>query len=62
MTDGFLSLISNGTRSGEELGELLVEMRMGAAAMEEKMWRVGEFRLGHVDSAAGVGITSQALR
>ena len=59
--DGFLSLISNGTRSGEELGELLVEMRMGAAAMEEKMWRVGEFRLGHVDSAAGVGITSQAL-
>ena len=31
--DGFLSLISSGTRSGEELGELLVEMRMGAAAM-----------------------------
>ncbi len=59
--DGFLSLISTGTRSGEELGELLVEMRMGAAAMEEKMWRVGEFRLGHVDSAAGVGITSSAL-
>lgn len=59
--DGFLSLISAGTRSGEELGELLVEMRMGAAAMEEKMWRVGEFRLGHVDSASGVGITSQAL-
>ncbi len=59
--DGFMSLISTGTRSGEELGELLVEMRMGAAAMEEKMWRVGEYRLGHVDSAAGVGITSSAL-
>ena len=59
--DGFLSLISSGNRSSEELGELLVEMRMGAAAMEEKMWRVGEYRLGHVDSAAGVGITSSAL-
>lgn len=59
--DGFLSLISTSTRSGEELGELLVEMRMGAAAMEEKMWRVGEYRLGHVDSAAGVGITSSSL-
>ena len=60
--DGFLSLISNNTgRVGEELGELLVEMRMGAAAMEEKMWRVGEYRMGHVDSAAGVGITSSLL-
>ena len=59
--DGFMSLISTGNRSGEELGELLVEMRMGAAAMEEKMWRVGEYRLGHVDSAAGVGITSSSL-
>ncbi len=59
--DGFLSLISSGNRSSEELGELLVEMRMGAAAMEEKMWRVGEYRLGHVDSAAGVGITSSSL-
>ena len=59
--DGFLSLISTSNRSGEELGELLVEMRMGAAAMEEKMWRVGEYRLGHVDSAAGVGITSSSL-
>ena len=59
--DGFLSLISTGSRFDEELGELLVEMRMGAAAMEEKMWRVGEFRLGHVDSAAGVGITASSL-
>ena len=60
--DGFLSLISaNNGRAGEELGELLVEMRMGAAAMEEKMWRVGEYRMGHVDSAAGVGITSSSL-
>ncbi len=60
--DGFLSLISNNSgRLGEELGELLVEMRMGAAAMEEKMWRVGEYRMGHVDSAAGVGITASAL-
>ncbi len=59
--DGFLSLISVGSRSGEELGELLVEMRMGAAAMEEKMWRVGEYRMGHVDSASGVGITASAL-
>ena len=59
--DGFISLISTNSRSGEELGELLVEMRMDAAAMEEKMWRVGEYRLGHVDSAAGVGITSSSL-
>ena len=60
--DGFLSLISNGaSRSGEELGEILVEMRMGAAAMEEKMWRVGEYRMGHVDTVAGVGITANAL-
>lgn len=60
--DGFLSLISNNAnRSGEELGEILVEMRMGAAAMEEKMWRVGEYRMGHVDTVAGVGITANAL-
>lgn len=60
--DGFLSLMSTGaSRSGEELGEMLVEMRMGASAMEEKMWRVGEYRMGHVDTVAGVGITSTAL-
>lgn len=58
---GFLSLISTGARFGEELGELLVDMHMGAAAMEEKMWRVGEVRVGHVDSAAGVGITASSL-
>lgn len=61
LDDGFLSLVSNGARFGEELGELLVDMHMGAAAMEEKMWRVGEVRVGHVDSAAGVGITTSAL-
>ncbi|MCH8987391.1 MAG: hypothetical protein IIA92_01115 [Chloroflexi bacterium] len=58
---GFLSLISNGARFGEELGELLVDMHMGATAMEEKMWRVGEIRVGHVDSASGVGITASNL-
>jgi len=58
---GFLSLISSGARFGEELGELLVDMHLGAAAMEEKMWRVGEIRVGHVDSAAGVGITASNL-
>lgn len=54
---GFLSLISSGIRFGEEMGELLDDMRRGAAAMEEKLWRVGEVGVGHVDSAAGVGIT-----
>ena len=58
---GFLSLISTGPRFGEDLGELLVDMHMGAAAMEERMWRVGEVRVGHVDSASGVGITSSSL-
>jgi len=58
---GFLSLMSNGSRFGEELGELLVDMHMGAAAMEEKMWRVGDVRVGHVDSASGVGITASNL-
>jgi hypothetical protein len=58
---GFLSLISNGMRFGEELGELLDDMRRGAAAMEEKLWRIGEVGVGHVDSAAGVGITSPAV-
>ena len=58
---GFLSLISNGMRFGEELGELLDDMRRGAAAMEEKLWRIGEVGVGHVDSAAGVGITSPSV-
>ncbi len=58
---GFLSLISNGTRFGEELGELLIDMHMGASAMEERMWRIGEYRVGHVDSASGVGITASSL-
>ena len=58
---GFLSLMSNGARFGEELGELLVDMHMGASAMEEKMWRVGDVRVGHVDSASGVGITASNL-
>ena len=34
---------------------------MGAAAMEEMLWRVGEHRMGHVDSAAGVGIKASSL-
>lgn len=55
----FLSLASSGSgRAGEGLVELLADMRMGAAAMEEKLWRVGDYRMGHVDSASGVGITS----
>ena len=58
---GFLSLMSNGSRFGEELGELLVDMHMGASAMEEKMWRVGDVRVGHVDAASGVGITASNL-
>jgi hypothetical protein len=53
--------MSNGARFGEELGELLVDMHMGASAMEEKMWRVGDVRVGHVDSASGVGITASNL-
>ena len=55
---GFLSLISNGLKFGEDLGELLDDMRRGAAAMEEKLWRVGEVGVGHVDSASGVGVTA----
>ena len=58
---GFLSLMANGSRFGEELGELLVDMHMGASAMEEKMWRVGDVRVGHVDAASGVGITASNL-
>lgn len=55
---GFLSVISNGIRYNEELGELLAEMHRGTAAMEQKVWRVGEVGVGHVDSASGVGITA----
>jgi hypothetical protein len=55
---GFLSLVSNRLRFGEDLGELLDDMRRGAAAMEEKLWRVGEVGVGHVDSASGVGVTA----
>ncbi|MCH7606602.1 MAG: hypothetical protein IH962_05550, partial [Chloroflexi bacterium] len=58
---GFLSLISSGVRFGEEMGELLDDMRRGAAAMEERLWRVGEVGVGHVDSASGVGITSSHI-
>lgn len=63
LDDDFLSLISSGRgRAGEELSELLVEMRMGATAMEDKLWGVGEYRMGHVNSAAGVGLTTSSLR
>ena len=55
---GFLSYLSNGANFGEELGELLAEMQRGTTAMEQKLWRVGEVGVGHVDSASGVGITS----
>jgi hypothetical protein len=55
---GFLSIISHGARFGEDLGELLADMHRGAAAMEQKVWRVGEVGVGHVDSASGVGITA----
>ena len=58
---GFLSLISNGTRFNEELGELLAEMYRGAAAMEQTLWRVGEGRVGHVDATSGVGITASQV-
>lgn len=64
LDDGFLSLISNGSgrRVGEELSELLVEMRMGATAMEDMLWGAGEYRMGHVNSASAVGITTSSLR
>ena len=55
---GFLSIISHGARFGEDLGELLADMHRGASAMEQKLWRVGEVGVGHVDSASGVGITA----
>lgn len=55
---GFLSVYSNGVRYSDELGELLADMHRGASAMEQKVWRVGEVGVGHVDSASGVGITA----
>ena len=58
---GLLSFISNGTQSGEELGELLHDMHRGTSSMEQKLWRVGEVNVGHVDSAAGVGITASSV-
>lgn len=58
---GFLSLVSNGSRFNEELGELLADMYRGAAAMEQTLWRVGEGRVGHVDSTSGVGITNSQV-
>ena len=58
---GLLTFISNGTRSDEELGELLHDMHRGASAMEQKLWRAGEVNVGHVDSAAGVGVTSSGV-
>jgi len=58
---GFLSLVSSGIQFGDELSELLSDMYRGAAAMEEKLWRVGEVGVGHVDSASGVGVTSSAV-
>ena len=58
---GFLSLVSNGNRFNEELGELLAEMYRGAAAMEQTLWRVGEGRVGHVDATSGVGITASQV-
>ena len=58
---GFLSVISNGIHFQEELGELLSEMQRGTSAMEQKVWRVGEVGVGHVDSASGVGITASRV-
>ena len=58
---GFLSLVSNGSRFNEQLGELLAEMYRGAAAMEQTLWRVGEGRVGHVDATSAVGITASQV-
>ena len=58
---GFLSLVATRNRFNEELGELLADMYRGAAAMEQTLWRVGEGRVGHVDAAAGVGITASQV-
>ncbi len=58
---GFLPVIANSVGFDDELGELLAEMHRGAAAMEQKIWRVGEMGVGHVDSASGVGITTSNI-
>ncbi len=55
---GFLSVISDSVRFQEDLVELLADMQRGTSAMEQKIWRVGEQGVGHVDSASGVGITA----
>ena len=63
LDDRFIPLTANGSgRAGDELGQLMVEMRMGATAMEERLWRAADYRMGHVDSAAWVGITTSSLR
>ena len=59
MDDAFLSFTPDrGRRVGDDLSQLLMEMRTGATTMEEKLWRIGDYRMGHVDSAAGVGFTT----
>ena len=58
METGFLSILSSGSHFRDDVGELLADMHRGASAMEQKVWRIGEIGVGHVDSAAGVGITA----
>ena len=56
LDEGVLSLAFKGSsRVGDELGRLMVDMRR-APQREEKLWREGDYRMGHVDSAR-VGIT-----
>ena len=40
---------------------MLSEMQRGTSAMEQKVWRLGEVGVGHVDSASGVGITASHI-
>ena len=61
---GFLSMLSGSAREqshNSQLSQTLVEMYRGAAAMEQKMFRVGEVGIGHVDSAAGVGVSEASV-
>lgn len=61
--DGFLSVASNASgQATDELGQLLVGMRTGAAAIEERLWRKADYRMGHVDSVTWAGVTSSSLR